>query len=176
MTAVSRDIYHAIMDGDVARFERLARSGGPGDVTETEHWNYLHRALLGVSEWAPAHMIKRLIEWGVDVKGVDAYGNTPLHYTARVKNADATQIITLLVDAGAAINVLNRDGRSPLREAILMPPVNVEAVRTLLELGADMNQKKPGGRSVREMIELNAAAHPGLKALIAEFSARTGPG
>jgi uncharacterized protein len=174
---MSREMYNAIMDGDVARFESLARSGSsPSDVTETEHWNYLHRTLLGVSEWAPAHMIKRLIEWGVDVKGEDAYGNTPLHYTARVKNGDATQIITLLVGAGADINVLNRDGRSPLREAVLMPPVDVEAVRTLLELGADMNQKKSHGRSVKEMIELNPMADPKLKALVAEFCLRTRAG
>jgi len=166
-------MYNAIMDGDLAGFERLAKSGhGPGDLTASERWNYLHRALLGVSEWAPAHMIKRLIDWGVDVKGVDAYGNTPLHYTARVKNGEGPQIMRMLAQAGADVNVLNRDGRSPLREAILAPPVDPEAVRTLLDLGADMHQKKPGGRSVKEMIELNPAADPALKALFAEYAAR----
>ena len=167
------EMYSAIMDGDVEVFEKLV-SGGmtAAEVTPGERWNLLHQTLLN-SMWSPPlHMVKRLIEWGVDVNGVDCYGNTPLHYAVTHETAEAAEIVRLLIHAGAKVNIFNKKMATPLRSSLMQLRFRVEIMRILLEAGADMNQKNKGGLSVREMIERNPASSQELKALFSEFSAR----
>lgn len=172
---VSSDIYNAIMDGDSATFERLVQSGPSAtDVTPQEGWNYLHQALMSLRESPPLQMVRRLIAWGVNVNGVDMYGNTPLFYAVRQKTPEAPEIIGCLLAAGADANTLNKRGTSPLRESLAKLPINHEVVRILLSAGADMNQRNPGGRSIKEMVDLMPASTPELKSLFAEFSGHAG--
>jgi ankyrin repeat protein len=164
------------MDGDFGKFESLVKAGAtPSDRTETERWNYLHSAFLNPRQNPPPEMVSRLIAWGVDVTAIDSYGSPPLHYAAQLGTPEAPEIIRLLVRAGASVNALNAKGISPLRAAALNYGLNIAAVRALLELGADMNQRSAKGRSVREMVELNPHGRPDLKTLIAEFAARARP-
>lgn len=58
----------------------------------------------------------QLIVNGADVQQKDAYGLTSLMYAARYGNA---QIVDLLLERGAEINVANHLGRTPLIEAII---------------------------------------------------------
>jgi ankyrin repeat protein len=168
---MSGDMYNAIMDGDVARFVALAKGEArASDVTETEGWNYLHRALLNIRESPPLEMIDRLIAWGAELNGVDKYGNTPLFYAVRQKTDQAAQIVARLVAAGADVNVLNLQQTSPLREAISRLPISPEIVRVLLNAGADMNQKSQGGRSIREMVELSPGIPAEVKQLFSAIS------
>jgi uncharacterized protein len=168
---VSGDLYNAIMDGDSATFERLAQGGlGASDVTPNEGWNYLHQALMSLRESPPLPMVQRLLDWGVDVNGVDIYGNTPLFYAVRQKTPQAPAIVRCLLAAGADANILNKRDTSPLRESLAKLPINDEVVRALLSAGADMHQRNPGGRSIKEMIDLTPATTPTLKSLFAEFS------
>jgi uncharacterized protein len=164
---VSRDLYNAIMNGDLDLFDTLALQAQASEVTESEKWNYLHKAFLIPAESPSLTMIQRLLAWGVDVNARDMYGNLPLHYAARQTTLQASETIRLLIEAGSDVNALNRDGRSPLRQLIVSNPQNVAAVRYLLAAGADANQKKPGGRSVKEMVEMNPATDEQLKKLFA---------
>ena len=167
------DAYNAVMNGAPDALEDLIRGGlQPAIATPKEKWNLFHMALM--TPWKSPHprMISRLIEWGVDVNAADMYGNTPLHYAARQSTAEAAEIVELLLRAGAEVNILNRDTVSPLRQSLAGVPHNLGAVRALLEAGADMDQKVSGGRSVREVVEINVRAHPELKKLIAEFASR----
>ncbi|MBN1482115.1 hypothetical protein EH223_07645 [candidate division KSB1 bacterium] len=63
----------------------------------------------------------------------DEYKNTPLHYAAR----GHIEIMHLLLDNGAHINVLNDFGQTPLRSAIGYK--SLESLTFLLENGADPN-------------------------------------
>ncbi len=167
----SDELHHAVMRGDLDAFETLTGAGAsPSDLTEKERWNYLHMALLTMWRSPPVDMVHRLIAWGVDVDAVDMYRNTPLHYAARMSAPEAPEIIRLLVAAGADIEALNCDRITPLRAAL----VDKGTFGALLAAGADMNQRSPGGRSVREVVELNPRADPGMKELIAQYAARLG--
>ena len=63
-------------------------------------------------------LVRALIQAGADVKIPDNKLNTPLHYT------ESEACALMLIDAGADINAVNRNGRSPLRTAIRLkdPP------------------------------------------------------
>ena len=58
-------------------------------------------------------LVRALIQAGADVKITDNRLNTPLHYT------ESEACALMLIDAGADINAVNKNGRSPLRHAIL---------------------------------------------------------
>ena len=56
--------------------------------------------------------VKLVVELGADVNAVDhMYGDTALHGAARIKSPEIVQI---LVDHGAEVNVVNKRGQSPL--------------------------------------------------------------
>lgn len=162
------EMYTAIMHGSPADLDRLVAAGvNPADVTPSEKWNYLHRALLIIGRSPSPAMIERLIGLGVDVNAVDSFRNTPLHYAVNQKTPEADSIVKLLVAAGAKVNVLNERRISPLRQSIGKLPIHVEIVRALLTAGADMHEKTDGGRSVKEMVEKMPTATPELRALFA---------
>ncbi len=144
---MTKQLLQAIFSGDVKTFDELAQPADLNAVTDTERWNLLHRALVSVSHAPAPAMIKRLIERGVDVNARDYYGNTPLHYAARLKRLEP---IDMLLAAGATIDPVNTDGLTPLRLMLMSKPTNLHAIELLLSRGADMNHKVEGGRTVRE--------------------------
>ncbi len=80
------------------------------------------------------NLTKRLIKMGVNINATYEYSsqNTALHLAALRNNPD---MIRLLVVSGIDVNIRNSRGTTPLYEAI--ESKNPEAVRTLLDLGAD---------------------------------------
>jgi uncharacterized protein len=79
-------------------------------------------------------LVQLLIERGANVNAVNARGDTPLHRVARAAGRNDALIARLLVDHGAALDVRNLVGRTPLDEAIGRPNTIVE--RLLVERGA----------------------------------------
>lgn len=152
---MQHDLMIAIFKGDTDEFDRLLRESSTDvtTVTEPDKWNYLHRALVSVTKTPPADAIRHLISIGVPVNGKDRYGNTPLHYAARAKNVEAMKA---LLDAGANIDAVNRDGVTPLRQLLLRKPDNLEAVELLLAHGADMHQRYENGATVKEYVQITA--------------------
>ncbi|MCI9458742.1 MAG: ankyrin repeat domain-containing protein [Oscillospiraceae bacterium] len=74
-------------------------------------------------------------EQGADVNYKDYYGKTPIFNHASFWNGD----VRLLIDLGAEIHVAQDDGTTPFHLAALYG--RVEAVKALLEAGADVNIK-----------------------------------
>lgn len=78
--------------------------------------------------------VRRNFKAGVDpnqaIPGDSAY---PLHYAANSR----ADIIQLLIDQGADVNVRDGKGKTPLHCAAVT--ANLECMRTLLENGADAN-------------------------------------
>lgn len=81
-----------------------------------------------------------LIEAGADINAIDHHGNTVLHYT---NNKD---VIKILVSKGADINVKNVFGQTPLHTDKWPRYYYIEAIKTLIELGADVFAKDNKGR------------------------------
>src|SRR6266581_2806265 len=143
-----QEIMRAILKGDIEKFDALVQQEADiNAVTENDKWNLLHRALMSVSVPPVPEMIKRLIERGVSVNARDCYGNAPLHYAARLKKPE---LIEMLLDAGAEIDPVNKDGLTPLRLMLLSKPINLKAIEVFLSRGANMYQKVEGGITVKE--------------------------
>ena len=152
---MSREAMRAIFKDDVEKFNSLVEADlDVLAITEKEKWNFLHRALVSITMKPTPQMIKRLIELDVGVNAVDSYGNTPLHYAARLKDVD---IMKVLLDAGAEVNHLNFDKISPLRHMLLSRPTDLEAFELLLSSGADLEYCSDGGISDKEYV--NTIAH-----------------
>lgn len=149
---MDRDIMMAVLKGDTDAFDELARQHAVdiNMVTESDNWNFLHIALVSVSQTTDPQMIRHLIACGVHVNAKDRYGNTPLFYAARAKNVEAMKA---LLDAGAEVDTKNADGITPLRELLAKKPYNLEAVDLLLSQGADMHQTNEGGLSVKNYVK-----------------------
>jgi uncharacterized protein len=75
--------------------------------------------------------VMTLLTNGADPRIADSEGNTPLHHAARSSDPG---VAALLRDAGAEIDVLNREGASPLAVACIAG--NWRLARFLLERGA----------------------------------------
>jgi ankyrin repeat protein len=78
--------------------------------------------------------LKQALESGADVNAVDDLENTALHYAA--KQADLN-VMSLLIENGADLNATNDRLSTPLH----LTEKNIDAIRILLEAGADPNLK-----------------------------------
>ena len=69
-------------------------------------------SMTAAAFWGHAHVIRKLLgPWGMPVEGVDYAGDTALHDAARFGH---TEIVGLLLDAGANPIRPNKDGFSAL--------------------------------------------------------------
>jgi hypothetical protein len=55
--------------------------------------------------------VKQLLKDGAPIDGQNRYGNTPLHFAARYGR---TKIVRYLIEQGANIYILNKDGNMPV--------------------------------------------------------------
>lgn len=99
--------------------------------------NHLHRAVERHSNAVPA-----LIKAGADVKIMDEYGNGILHYAQNARTA------AVLLEAGAALDVKNNTGVTPLMSAAMNGKTDV--VELLLGRGADPTVKDTKGKGLVE--------------------------
>lgn len=86
------------------------------------------------SEHTSVALLEYLLGCGLDINAKTKSGNTPLHY------ADSVKVVKYLVNHGANINAKNSCGATPLLEAAKY--MNLELVKCLVELGADVNVKE----------------------------------
>lgn len=93
--------------------------------------------------------IKQICEKdGFDINEELSNGRAALHYAA---DDGHEQIVAYLLSKGANVNALDRYGISPLLAAIYGN--HIECVETLLQSGADKNQKTPDGMSMYDVAE-----------------------
>jgi len=78
--------------------------------------------------------IEQMLKLGIDVNAVDATTSTALHYAT--KHGRLT-IMRLLIEHGADLHALNQRLSTPLH----LTEKNIDAIRILLEAGADPNLK-----------------------------------
>ena len=93
---------------------------------------------------------------GFDVEAHDATGNTALILAAQhAENpALAAKTVRLLLDKGAGIDAENDLKKTALSAAMMKRPVSAEAVKTLVEAGADITRETLAGISVLEAAQL----------------------
>lgn len=124
---VSRDVIRASKDGDVQLLQNLLRHDIPAKVMI----NALCYSVIN------AHLpcCRALLDRETDVNGMGIYGSTPLTTAASTLNLE---IVRMLLQRGANVNVSDEVGRTPLLAAIL----NIgerDLIRLLLEAGSEAN-------------------------------------
>ncbi len=120
------------------------------------------------------------IEKGVDVNQQDDLGRTPLHFAAykgRISTtpvADRTpgepdpgnyktaEMVEALLEAGADVHIEDKDGSTPLLEAV--PNGNIEIVEILLKAGAKPDVENRHGDTPASMAQRRK--HPEIETLL----------
>jgi len=103
--------------------------------------NVLGQSAIGLPAENTAEVARLLLAAGAQVNAQDnIFGNTPLH---EAPDAAAAQV---LIDAGADVNLRNRDGQTALMLAL-----DPEVVRVLLRAGADVTIRDKQGKTVMQL-------------------------
>lgn len=135
---------------------------------------------LGTS--CPTEVFALLISKGLDVKGGESPGCTALHDAARYARTD---VVKLLLDAGADVNTQTPYGKTPLMSAASSAHHEdagcIEMLRLLLAAGADVHTVDEDGRTALHHAadEEGRSAAKVIKLLLdsgAEVDARTKEG
>eukprot|EP00074_Homo_sapiens_P078279 XP_011538651.1 fibronectin type 3 and ankyrin repeat domains protein 1 isoform X2 [Homo sapiens] len=127
---------------DVVKY--LRRHGASWQARDLGGCTALHWAADG----GHCSVIEWMIKDGCEVDVVDTgSGWTPLMRVSAVSGNQ--RVASLLIDAGANVNVKDRNGKTPLMVAVLNN--HEELVQLLLDKGADASVKNEFGKGVLEM-------------------------
>ncbi|XP_055416307.1 fibronectin type 3 and ankyrin repeat domains protein 1 [Bubalus kerabau] len=127
---------------DVVKY--LRRHGASWDTRDLGGCTALHWAADG----GHCNVIEWMIGDGCEVDAVDAGSRwTPLMRVSAVSGNQ--EVASLLIDAGADVNMKDKDGKTPLMVAVLNN--HEELVQLLLDRGADASVKNEFGKGVLEM-------------------------
>jgi small GTP-binding protein len=109
------------------------------------------------------------------IEETDRYGNTPLILAAGILKSE--DIVKLLLEKGASVNRSNKQGDTPLMEAVKIRSIPI--IKILLENGADVNAKNQNGNSpltlakdYEEIVKLLASVPPSSKVALSSNSTR----
>ena len=105
-------------------------------------------ALLAAIESGNSPEVRRLVENGADVNGVDSEGVTPLWHAAFRSSGSVAQI---LIDHGANVKFRGTAGTTPLY--LSAEYGHPDITQMLLAKGADPNVKTNSGQSVLDVAE-----------------------
>ena len=133
------DIERAIIDA-LEPLQKLANFGELVSMTNNYNQTLAHFASLS----GYFKLLKRLVEWNLDLTIADVNGLTPLHCAYK---GGCSACVELLLDAGASGTVLDAIGRNPAR----LTPDNVELLIDALSLDDRTD-------SLDEKIESNSVA------------------
>ena len=144
-------LIHAILarDEDPEAIGLLIRSGSDVNVSDAGRTSPLmHAAFRGRTETA-----KLLLDAGARPDAADAVGWTPMHFAAR--SAEGADVVRLLLDRGCPADPADNGGTTPVMVAASYN--NAEAVRMLIEAGADHTRADHTGRNAYEYALLKNA-------------------
>ena len=125
-------LYVAAASGDIHLIERLAEQGLGINIGDAEGWTPLHAA----ATCGQLKSVRTLLRLGGRESMTEVAGTrgTPLHQAVAGGHKD---IVSLLLNEGCPINVVNSDGRSVLHIAVQYGQNHV--INMLAERGLDVN-------------------------------------
>lgn len=84
----------------------------------------------------PCWMTTRLlIDCGADVDALDSNKNTPLHVLAgQIPSSNVLKIIDLLCNAGAHLDYVNRNEKTPVESVPLYHPMMIENLKKKMDI------------------------------------------
>lgn len=150
------ELFQAIDRHDVAKLSTLLSQGADPNqaLDEPPFWQPLEASIEAVEHGAPTEvvmrMVKLLIEHGADVNAWDQEKNlTPILKALYFPIVDppgipgSSDLVRLVIDAGADPNVESQEGWTPLKWAIAR--ADQDLVSTILNRGVVQTINKAGG-------------------------------
>lgn len=128
---------------------------------------------LAVSRGNPA-IIEMILKAGVDPNKMEGRGETPLHYLIGLGSTHLAQIVNLLLEFGAQVNIRNQYTDTPLHIAVNF--CRPEVVQMLLDAGADPHLANVSGESAMDLARRWSSGQswdPGRKAILEMLSSRS---
>lgn len=163
--SIGEKIIGANCAGDIIFLNKMSdeEQFNPLNITEAEHWNYLHRANL--INPSPKETIQFYLDKGVPVNAQDCYGMTPLHYAVRAHNFDG---VKLLLEAGADPNIENQDKVNSLWQSVLKIPkeIDIPIIKLLIQSGADPLKKNIHDVAIMDVLTRLSKTRPYLMELV----------
>jgi len=169
-TGCREDLHKAALKGDIATVRRLLDGGADIDAQNSDSFTPLHLAALG----GHLAVVRLLIEKGASMEATTRNGMTPLHvaayrgqadvaefllekganpnargedwtplHLAAEESGDSAETVEVLLRYGGEVDARLDDGQTPLMCAAYRG--NPEAVRVLLDAGADVSARTKGG-------------------------------
>ncbi len=96
-----------------------------------------------------SEVVEALLAAGANAKLKDVSGNSTLHYAIKAEGEKALELINKLIAAQVDINTLNLRGESVLFDAVRSG--DVELVKSLVELGADITLVSKEGKGILQV-------------------------
>ena len=136
-------LHWASEEGHIEIVRALLEAGAGEDVRKRDEYGY--SPIYNACEGKHFEVFRALVEAGGDVNKLDSGGYTALHDASRWGLTEGVRY--LCVERGADVNksTTGGDGHTPLTLASNYG--HVEAVRVLLEAGADVNKRRSDGRT-----------------------------
>lgn len=171
-------LWRAALMADISGIAEAIRSGGDVNALTVVAWYDGPRQVRAIHCAAASgspDAVRALLDVGADVDAVDLMRRTPLHYSG------SAAVLRTLVAAGARQGALDGSGADALdslvRTAAGRPEAaagSLDAARTLLLAGADINRRRHGGvsRVARAAFERHPKVVELLLGLGADASAR----
>ncbi|MBZ5574992.1 MAG: ankyrin repeat domain-containing protein [Acidobacteriia bacterium] len=134
----------AALTGDGDNVKLLLAHGADPSATPTPQAN---TPVAAAVTFGYADVVQTLIAAGASVTGTEGTGINLLHWAVI---ADRPTVIPILIAAGASLNARDENGYTPLMYAATIDFGDAEAVRALLQAGADRTIRNAEGRTALE--------------------------
>jgi ankyrin repeat protein len=108
-------ILHAVDSASTPCLRLLLEAGGEPNP-KTQNGVFRSSPLTAAAMGGKKDMLRLLLEFDANANITNPEGLTPLHSVARFQDADSALV---LLEHGADLNAISRDGRSPLTTAII---------------------------------------------------------
>ena len=144
-------VHLAARGGDHESLEIFLRHGADPLMVDNHGLNAIHHACAGPASCRNIRAVQVLLEHSAApalLLSTDYQGQNCLHFA--VQKYANTDILKFLIERGVGINHIDNRGRSPMMTAIISADLLCprDAIRTLLELGADPYMTDSKGRTV----------------------------
>ena len=146
-------LLYAVQSSNLESVKNLLNFGSNAGQASVIQWNALHLSAVYSNN---GHLIRCLLDAGIDVNGRTNWGTTPLQCASSRNNTISAQ---MLLDCGAEINALDNVGDSALHQSIL--DGSDDTTKLLLGRGASYNLPDSNG----DYLLHAAGKHGGLRAL-----------
>jgi ankyrin repeat protein len=137
------------MASDPQIIDLLCDAGAKIEAQDALGFSPLHRA-VGSPDLSPeqsAKCVEKLLQRNASPHARNNLGRTPLYY---VHNPAA---IDLLCDAGADVNVQDRDRNTPLHHFLFQGRLSLECIEKLLQKGARVDIENANGDTVLSLVQ-----------------------